>query len=238
MTNRKAQNSLLFLITLGAYLGLVLLGSASQTYAQADLHAKNGGVVDLRSRKSCEMLKDSVRGAKENLLWFNPASVWEYVEVLDSLFEAFPEKKVGWLDLVWTTKDGKRPFRLLNPSSGFLTPLPVDEDVKSDLDQSVSLLANGFTSASGFEYRVQRNAAETIATLRLNFAGVEPDIFLAAYSLAIDQGRCDEPVDPQYASVGQLALENAKISVENNTLVVVTRIPRGSISPVFLKEEK
>lgn len=236
MNTTKTQNSLLFLTTLGLCLGLLSL--APQASSQTVLDLNSSGVVDLRSRKSCETLKDSVRGAKENLLWFNPASVREYVGVLASVFESFPEKKAGWLDFVWTTKDAKRPFRLLNPPSEFSTPLPIDKDVKSDLDQSVSLLANGFTSANGFEYRVQRNAAETVATLRLSFSGVEPDSFLAAYSLAFDQGRCDQPVDPQYASVEQIALENTRISLENNALLVVTRIPSGSISPVFLKKEK
>lgn len=230
MSNRKGQNSLLFLTAVGVVFGLVAL--APQAYPQVSK------VVDLRDQKSCDSSKASIRNADVELLWFNSNSVWEYVGALESVFDSYPEKKAGWLDVVWTTKDTQRPFRLVDPPSGFLAPLVIDEESRKDLERDVLLLANGFPAANSFEFRVQRNAAETTSTLRLSFSEVGPSTFLAAYSSAFANGRCEAPVDKDYPSVRQIALENAKLSVEDNSLVIVTRLPRGSISPIFLKDVK
>ncbi len=216
------------------YLGLVLVG-ATPAYSQSDL-TNISGVVDLRNRKTCEELRDAIRNADVNLLWFNSRSVSDYSRVLESVFDAFPEKKAGWFDLAWTTSDAKRPLRMLNPPSGFLAPILIDEDERKHLSNEVWELVNGFSAAEAFEYKIQRDAAETVATLKINFSGVEPSTFLAAYESALNLARCEDPIDPDYTSIRQLAFNNAQLSIQNNALVIVTRLPRGSISPRFTKD--
>ncbi|MBK9154204.1 MAG: hypothetical protein IPM25_08320 [Chloracidobacterium sp.] len=207
MSERRTQNSILFLTTLGVYLGILLIAGTSQAFAQFD-ETYESKVIDLRPPKDCEPTGHRFHKIEAELLWFNSYSAGDLVGVIETIFEEFPEKTAGWLDLAWTTNDTKRPLRLHNPPSGFLVPIVVDPKAKKAIDQRISELVNGFSAAVGFEYTVKRDAADTVSTLKLRFSGVDPDIFHAAYSAAFEDARCHDRISeillPYNSSFGKM----------------------------------
>ncbi len=248
MVNRKAQNSLLVLTTLGVYLGLLMVGGAAP---QVLAHSATTRVFEITDEievkddldnkphpdGSCESLLGKVQELERKALWFNRRSVGEYVGALESIFDAYPVKSVEWLDLTWTTQDASRPFRVANPPSRYLAPVEIDAETRKDIDGRVWELVNGFHAATGYEYTVNRNAVETKATLTLNFTGVDPETFHSAYAAGFDWARCDSP-GLYFPDFNKAAYSNSKLFVKNNVLVIVTRLPRAGLDPLLAKDAK
>lgn len=231
------------------YLGLLMVGGAAPQAFAHSATTRNFEITDEIEVKddldnkphpdgSCDSLRDSVRELELKALWFNRNSVYEYISALESIFDAYPEKSVGWFDLTWTTQDASRPFRVTNPSSGYLAPVEIDRETRKDIDGRVCELANGFHAATGFEYTVKRDAAESAATLSLKFSGVDPETFHYAYATAFDWGRCDDRPGRYFPNFDKVVYSNSELFVKNNVLVVVTRLPRAGLDPLLAKDAK
>ena len=247
---RKAQNSILLLTTLGVYIGLLVAGGAAPQVLAHSATTRNFEISDEIEVKDdldkkphpdagCESFSwDRVTDLEYKYLWFNKKSVGEYLRALDSVFKAYPENKAEWIDLSWTTPDDSRPFRVTDSPSGFFAPIQIDTDTRKEIEGRVWELANGFHAANGFEYSVKRNAVETVATLTLNFSGVEPKTFYSAYVTGFDWAKCASPFDRGYPAPEQVASENTNLFIKNDVLVIITRLPRGSLDPLLAKDAK
>ena len=230
------------------YLGLLMVGGAAP---QVLAHSATTRVFEITDEievkddldnkphpdASCESLRETIGGFERRALWFNQNSVYEYVNALEAIFEAYPEKTAGWFDLTWTTQDASRPFRVTNPPSGYLAPVEIDGESRKAIDHEVWRLVNGFHASTGFEYSVKRDAAETRATLTLKFSGVDPETFHYAYATAFDWARCDR-AGRYYPDFDKVAYSNSELFVKNNVLVIVTRLPRAGLDALLAKDAK
>src|SRR5258705_5410586 len=92
MNTRKNQNSILFLTTLGVYLGLVLVGATPKVVAQRAAMARSFDVTDevefkdelLKNPEGCDNL-EAVADGKLHPLWFHDDALSQYADILGDL---------------------------------------------------------------------------------------------------------------------------------------------------------
>lgn len=229
--NKKNHNSVLFLTTLGVYLGLLMVGAAAQTHAQA-IQTVNAHSLPRPSSDTCSALRKTVRDLELNYLWFNQNSIHEYVWVLQSILEAYPEKRAEWFELSWASANSSRPFELVSPSL-YLAPVKFDTETHGSISKDVLWLANGFPAGRSFEFTLQRNTIETVAKLKIEFTGVDHNSFRSAYSSVVDLGRCGTSLVAY-----EFIIYNTELDVQDDNLVIITRLPRGSLAAHYIEDAK
>ncbi|MGH9948373.1 MAG: hypothetical protein ACRD6X_14420 [Pyrinomonadaceae bacterium] len=242
MNTRKTQNSILFLTTLGVYLGLLVAGGAvPQVFAHSattrnfeltdeieirdDLEKKPGG-CDLSA------LIAKVSDYETKFLWFNSVSIPEFAHLVEHILDAYTEKVDG-IDVSWRSIGDDRPSRkvmgVITYPFGFL-----DTETSDDLDRDILFVGNGLPGKA-FTFSVQRNNFETQFRFESQRIPYDAPLVRALYSTALDRWKCGP-----YCSLEseKIILRNTELSVEGDHLVIITRLPRGSLDSLHAKEAK
>lgn len=238
MNNRKANNSILVLATLGVYLGLVLVGATPQVLAQAAM-ARQFNVKDEIEVKDdldkkpddCDLgqLRENVTDYETTFLWFNRRSISEYTGLVENVLDAFPEIVDG-IDVSWQSVGEFRPSRNVITSLaypyGFL-----DEERSRELNSDVLYVGNGLPGKS-FSFSVLRNALGNDFRFESRQFSYDAPLVRALYTSALDLQKCED------WSHEDVILRNTQLLVEGNHLVIITRLPRGSLDALHASNAK
>ncbi|MBL8180887.1 MAG: hypothetical protein JNL64_04685 [Blastocatellia bacterium] len=241
MTERKHNNSILVLATLGVYLGLVLAGATPQILAQAattrlfDVKDEIEVKEDLDNKPDdCELLRDGVRKLEVDKLWFNHSDIGAYSALVEDLIEVYSEGNYDSLDVNWVVSDDARPFSNILSRSNLARPQlsKVDFRTRDIIERDILELANGFPGL-GIEFSLVRNDIDTVWKLNVKNNGIDADKLHAAYNSSLYLYRCARSLDRR-----ELLLKHTSVSVEDTNLVVITRLPRGSLDSLLAKDAK
>jgi len=233
LKDRKPQNSALLIATLGVYLGLVLAGAAPQVLANAAL-SKQFNVRDEIEFKDdldnkpdkCDegKLRANLLDYETRYLWFNHESIDEYAGLVERILEAFPEK-IDAVDINWKSAGDLRPSRTVTASLaypfGFL-----GRGGSEWLDADVLLTGNGLPGKS-FTFSVFRNSLGSEFRFESQQIPYDAPLVRALYSSALEYWKC-----PQFVN-DDVILRNTELTVEGDHLVIITRLPRGSLDAML-----
>ncbi len=235
MTTRKNYNSVIFLTTLSVYLGLVLVGAPATVLAQAAL-TSNIEVKDKIEKRDDLDKKPSDEEAE--LSEADNQAILDYVSVVKILLEASRQananhfayeseaksdssgspqfKRIRFTPLNGHEPDRRQVFALIDSELRKLFKvLPAQSSYdESNVIASFKLNDKGFTTESKF---LQKDAprAQELST---------------AYNLRLERLRRETVSEYQ-----ALILKHTEILAENIQLVV-TRLPRGSLDVLLVKD--
>jgi hypothetical protein len=238
VNNRKANNSILVLATLGVYLGLVLVGATPQVLAQAAM-ARQFNVKDEIEVKDdldkkpdgCDLgqLRENVTDNETTFLWFNRRSISEYTWLIKSVLDAYPDEVDG-IDVSWQSVGEFRPSRKVTVSLaypfGFL-----DEESSRELNSDVLYVGNGLPGKS-FSFSLLRNAFGNDFRFESKQIPYDAPLVRALYASALDLQKCED------WSHDDVILRNTQLVVEGDHLVIITRLPRGSLDALLASDAK
>lgn len=220
---------MIFLTTLGVYLGLVLAGGASsQVFAHTAL-TRNFDIRDEIEFKDdldnkpdgCDLTRDDITNLETKYLWFNSRSISEYTNLLGRVLDAYPET-VDELDFTWDSVGDFRPSRRVIFTANF----PVGE-TGHDLDREVLFVGNGMPGRS-FSFSAFRNSLESRFRFESQAIPYDSAIVGELYAKAFEFNQCSQP-----PKLEELILKNTDVSVEGTNLVISTRLPRGSLDSLL-----
>jgi len=220
--------------TIGVYLGLVLAGAAPQVLANAALSKQFNVRDEIEFKDDLDNKPDRCDGTwglksrldeyESSFLWFNHQSIGEYANIVEQIFDAFPEK-VDSVDIRWTSAGELRPSRTVTASLkypfGFL-----DEEDSQSLDRNVLYVGNGLPGKS-FSFSVFRNSLGSEFRFESKQIPYDAPLVRSLYSSALEFTKCVHP-EP-----GNLILRNTEFAVAGDHLVITTRLPRGSLDTLL-----
>ena len=236
MTNRKSQNSILFLTTLGVYLGLVLVGATPQVLAQAAT-AKQFSVRDEIGQKDefdndpdeCKIvaLRDKIRDLETSYLWYNHGSVSEHRHLVEQLLNEYLD--VAAYNVNWRTVDNVRhPLRAVTTTTDFVGS---DKSVH-EFDSEVVVVGNGLPGES-FSFSAAKDASGYTFKFDSNGFTYDSPLVRYLYNTALDFQRCVSSYE-----VSDAILRNTEVKVERNNLIITTRLPRGALDSLLATDAK
>jgi hypothetical protein len=174
--------------------------------------------------------REEVFNNQVKYLWFNEHSITEYSRLLEEILTKYPEEKFDQINLRWKSGDRVHPFRVLDSSGSDSQWIPLDKEDREDLERSVLELGNGFSAGKAFQFTVDRTHSEFVSRLAIKMLGTDVQVASSLYSGAVRYYRC-------YGSgFDNIFLDRTDVSVENDELVFVTRLPRGSVYKLLPKE--
>jgi len=176
--------------------------------------------------------RDEVFDNLSKFVWFNDHSVPEYSQLLEEILTKYPEEKLDQMNLRWQPGDKMRPFRHLDSSGSDSQWIPMDKEDREDLERSVLEFGNGFSAGKSFQLTVDRTHAEFVSRFTVNMSGTDLQLASSLYSGALHYYRCNG------SGLAMIFLDRTDISVENDELVFVTRLPRGSVYKLVPKEKQ
>ncbi len=218
------------------YLGLLVVGGAApQVFAHSattrafeisdEIEVKD----DLdKNPDGCDVTREEIFDLRTKFLWFNDRSVGEYKTFIEKILDAYPEDKFSTIDLIWTAVGDERPFRKTE-FSGLLLP---DSELTDDLNSEFLFVANGLPG-KGVRFSASRNNGESNFRLESHSIQYGDLLVRSLYSRALDYYKCSPSLE-----LGDLIYTNSQVFVENNSLVISTRLARGSLSSLLAKNAK
>ena len=221
MNQRGKNNSIIFLTTLSVYLGLVLVGgSTPQVLAQ-------------KTKKSGEPNKISILVPGEGLVFtfdLNPAIELSKLSVKESLPIKISGKLINpqqkFID--WTINEAVGNQQIVS----FLCKeffLPSKSDVASD-----TLVTKLFPKEVFQSVEVSKDTISI--TLNLTFNSVDRVAEMAEiYRRMIEYAKSPKA---KTEVAGNLYLINTEVRSENNQVIIVTRLPRGSLDELLKQNAK
>lgn len=235
MNNRKNQNSILVLATLGVYLGLVLAGATPQVWAQAAT-AKQFSVKDEVGQKDdldnkpndCDLLAKKVQERRSEFE-FDEKYLVDYVAGLQQVLHSFLDLNAPLSEFDWkAVRDGSPAYSLTREVVG--RPVLVNGKKSADLDAKVLTLVGSAPAKSDdgklvVDFSINPGDASlttTVSATRLN--DIDAHKAAVAFDVLLDLYRCSV-IDKQQ----KLLLENTAVKWEGNDILIVTRLPRGSL---------
>jgi hypothetical protein len=243
MANRKTHNSIVFLTTLGVYLGLVLVGGATP---QAFAHSALTRNFEIRDEIE---YKDDLDNKPDDERTVLPVSVQVYLEDVEQFLlslQGLSEK--GRFDL------GRDSFEVAQGSSlpcvagnsvGRYSAEKFDnhnEILNPALSRFSKQLTYGYSlfdclPASGFQ---AKESADSHFDFKLNDKGFTVEISvrkLSPRSAALLLGPLGETFQSfktkQAATIRNRIIENTTFRTQNDQVFVVTYMPRGSLEEVL-----
>ena len=236
MSNRKNYNSIVFLTTLGVYLGLVLAGGATPTVlAQAaltrDFDIKNEVVLedDLDKKPDEDLFVGSIANLVRELDNLSQKKQFDW-----NTKETFQIEGLGFCE-----SDDSPSFLgsgSINPQvDGFLEKTAI-EIARKLYKQKVSLgFWNIYSHGSDYDFVFDNGNLEIKIKVRNANSIVtknEKDVFpffngLNEYLTRINSSK--------QAAKYKVVAENTKVTTENNQVFIVTRLPRASIDDLLAK---
>ena len=235
MTNRKGQNSILFVATLGVYLGLVLVGAPhvlaqAATTRQFDVKDEIEKKDDLdKNPNGCDLARSDheIKDLETEYLWFNDRSISEYQGLLEQVLEAFPQK-VGEVDINWTSIGDRKASRRVTTA----ITLPIADPAAHGLDDDVIFVGNGLPGKT-FSFSFFRNRLEDRFRFESRSVPYDSALVRSLYGSAFDHHRCFGSLELE-----QLLLKRTEVNVEGTNLVITTRLPRGSLDALLATNAK
>jgi len=224
------------LTTLGVYLGLLVVGGAApQTFAHSAT-TRNFELVDEIEVKDdldnkpdgCDVGHEEPVDLQTKFLWFNDKSLDSYESLVESILEAYPKKQFSSIELAWTTVDAERPFRKVD----FSGPLLPDSEITEELNSDFPFVANGFPGKD-VVFSVSRNNGKTNFSFESKSFRYDTPLVRSLYSKALDYYRCSGSLE-----TAELIYKNTQVVVENNNLIISTRLARGSLDSLLSHSAK
>jgi hypothetical protein len=220
MTNRKANNSILFLTTLGVYLGLVLVGGSPSVFAHAALTPRFELVNEFEADDDLDKKPDDEQ------------IVSDYVRVCEEFLRLAKQFTDENRDKLSESKYAFDYSVINDPKSALVfRPAPVGT-IWGGFTRPLIALGKTFPSVkdqSAERFRVALSYTDSEFSLRTVFnqdASVRPEERSAFYNLIVAR-RLTEP-DPRL-----IIYQNTTITHDNDQIVVVTRLPRASIDDLL-----
>lgn len=245
MNKGKNQNSILVLATLGVYLGLVLAGATPTVWAQAAT-AKQFSVKDEAGQKDdldnkpndCDLLAKKVQERKSEFQ-FDENYFLEYATGLQQVLRAFFDLNVPTADVHWNAfRNGSSQFSL---TRDFLDGRPflfngkksadVDAKVLTFVNSAPALSSNGKITVDFSVGSINDTVVATSTVSRLD--DIDAHKAVIAFDVSLDLFRCSVVNKHQ-----KFILENTAIKWEGNNILIVTRLPRGSLDPLLASDAK
>ncbi len=252
MNNRKSQNSILVLATLGVYLGLVLAGATPQVLAQAAT-AKQFSLKDEVEQKD-ELDKnpkdcfEGISGNAKQLLNLNVLSegILEYVSDLQKIVS------IGKL-----SKDETNSLEFIIKSFGNTRETSYERSYQNRwftlataerVDGIVGLLCP-WNDCDYYTFDLESNADASITKVAFSLDSKNLTIKIttpqkdktdagkvaAIYEEAFEIGNCSEV----YATPEQqIVYKNTNVSFSDNQIFIVTRLPRAGLDSLFATDAK
>jgi hypothetical protein len=250
VTNRKGQNSILFLTTLGVYLGLVLVGATPQAIAhQRAAMTRNFDIrdeiefsddLDTNPDGDRSMIGDSVEvylqdfeqlltslGGLNKKGQFDPAT--SAFEVSQSIFlPCVPFNQAG----SYTAQKFDNANESIKPalerfSKQLTYGYSLGDCVKNDRFSDTEAVFSHFTfklnkSALSVELTVKKSGLQSAADL---IAALPPTFK-------------SERITKNASVIRQKLIESTSFRNDNDQVFIVTRLPRASIDSLFAKDAK
>lgn len=234
MTNRKNQNSILFLTTLGVYLGLVLVGATPQVLAQAAT-AKQFSVKDeIKRRDELDNKPDNCRTPdlekirELNALypWYNDISIIQYSYLVERFLDAYAN--VDAFSVGWKSVGDLKPDRTVVRT----TNLIISESAIGDFEYHILDLGNGLPGKS-FSFAATKDASGHLLSFESRDFSYDTPLVRYLYGSALDLYRCSD-----WLGGDETILRHTEIKVEGTSLIITTRLPRGSLDSLLASDAK
>jgi hypothetical protein len=243
VTTRKSNNSIVFLTTLGVYLGLVLVGGAApQVFAhgalarQFELQDEIEATDDLEKKPDDDTagLPLSIKTYLEDIEYFLYAlQKLRRDGRFDPLRDEFEVTQTTMLPCVPANKVGSytaNQFRLKN------------EALRPSLEKFSNLLTDGYSLADCLpngRFNGQ-DATNSKFTFKFDGAAFSVEVFVQKASPGIAKsltGNLTKAFARFTPSAGQLArqkiFENTSFRSRKNQVLIVTRLPRAALDPLL-----
>jgi hypothetical protein len=229
LSNRKNQNSILVLATLGVYLGLVLAGATPQVLAQAAMTRQFDVKDEIEFKDDLDNkpdkldedeLRTRVQELKTIYLWYNDYSIEEYADLVDDVLRAYSDSLA--FDVRWDSVGDLKQTRTANITSTFAGAY---EFAKNN-EYEVLDLGNGLPGKSFSFSALKYESGYSFKFTSLSFAHDAP-LVRYLYSAALDFHRSRGTSD--------IILAHTEIKVEGTNLIISTRLPRGSLDSLLAK---
>lgn len=248
MSTRKSNNSILFLTTLGVYLGLVLVGGASpQVFAHGAL-TRNFELqdeievhddLDKKPDNEAAMLSLSIKTYLEDVEYFvGTLQRLGNGGKFDLLRDQFEVTQTTALPCVAANKIGSytaNTFHLKN------------EQLRPSLERFSKLLTDGYSLADCLPDArfVGQDCTNSKFTFKLDDSALAIEVAVKKASPEIAQklsGRLVNVFTRFAPTAGELArrkiFENTSFKSNNNQVFVITRLPRADLDPLLSTSAK
>jgi len=248
MTNRKGQNSILFIATLGVYLGLVLAGGAApQVYA----HAATTRAFD--AREEIEIV-DDLTGPPDDERATLGQSVQVYLDDVEQLILALKQLHgVGLfdpgVDFFEVRQTSQLPCVAAN-TAGSYTPIQfvnVNDKARPFLERFSKQLTYGYSLGDCVLNKsfADKSSTDSRAAFKLDKLGLSVEVVVRKESpqradllsgdlASVFQTRIEKETLPARKAI----LENTTFRTENDQVMVVTRLARASLDPLLVSDAK
>jgi hypothetical protein len=247
LSKRKANNSILFLTTLGVYLGLVLAGGAApQVYAHAAMTRTFDIVDEIEFKDDLDKKPDDER-SDINM------SVQVYLEDVEQFLLALHHlARKGQFDIesdnFEVVQNSSLPCVASNKQGSF-TPVKFDSR-----NQAVDPFLRRLTSQANYGYSLADcvsdshfSGTETSGSkfiLKLDGSDLSLQVSVkksspqSAVGLIPTLRETFARFRKQAAPVRQAIIDHTNVRTDNDQVFVITRLPRGSLDPLFAKNAK
>lgn len=236
MNNRKPQNSIIALATLGVYLGLLLAGATPGVLAQQAALTKEFNIKDEietsdkldNDPDDCRAVDlEKIRELEATYLWFNDRSIEDYRRLVEQLLNSYSEVPV--FDVNWKPVGELRPWRSVTPSTELIGAKQSSDDINAE----IIILGNGLPGKSFSFSAIKDDYGHSFKLESANFPYDQP-LVRYLYNAAFDFYRCPT----RGSELEDIILRHSEIKVENRNLIITTRLPRGSLDPLLATNAK
>ena len=249
MTNRKGQNSILFLTTLGVYLGLMLVGASPQIIAQRAATTRN---FDIRDEIEFKDDLDKKPGDGDRSPITDSVSV--YLQDVEQLLAA-----LGGLNRKGQFDTSTSPFEVsqtvflpceASNTAGSYTARKFDNTnaaIKPFLERFSKALTYGYSLGDCLKTPVyqDKDAVASAFLFKLDDQAFSVELCikksspLSASTLLAALPATFKSLHTENASVVRQALiDSTRVSKGSDQVFIVTRLPRGSIDTLLAQDVK
>lgn len=232
MTSRKNYNSVIFLTTLSVYFGLVLVGAPAPVFAQNVLTRQQ------YEREFAKQNKDELEKPLNDGNLFVPQII-QLVHELNSLSK---NKHFDWnaknhyeIEGIAFCESDNYPSYLGSGSFGN-EPFGASDDFAVRLAREISKrrVADGFgdfySQSVSFDFSTENSTFSLKATTE-NKNSQDNQVFYSEVAAYFERFASFPK-----SSKEKVIYENTKITSDNNQVIVVTRLPRGSLDALLAKD--
>lgn len=243
MSQRNKNNSIIFLTTLSVYLGLVLVGGGTPSVlAQAALTQKITEVQSEANNESDD--KDCWDDASREVLDLLNAD-FQSDEVLDFVRDI---QKLIAIEKYELSDDFNFEFKRKSTETGIGQTSYLENSGNGWIKLAASDLVERFASNSYYRYDEEFDTKTSHSTVQFSVKSGELTIksskekesnksaegFAKLYNNAFEVGKCSKYVEEN----SKVVYQNSKALSENNQVIIITRLPRGSLDALLKQDAK
>lgn len=233
------QNSFLAVATLGVYLGLILAGATPSVLAQAAT-AKQFSVKDEVGKSDdldkkpdgCDLLAAKVR-ERQAQFYFNERDLLDYAAGLQNTLRSYLELHGALPNLAWETSVSDISYHLVSRVEPAGKPVLVDARAGRSVDHGVLALSGDIPGTSS-KFGIVSNGIDLVTTATTSrHDTTEAHRAVLAYDSLLDLYRCSLPSGDQ-----KLIIDNSRVEWCKNEVLIITRLPRGSLDTLLASNAK